>query len=82
MFVCLECGNLFHTLAQWEESRGECFGFPAYESYVGSPCCHGNYIEAFKCDACGEFITDDYYRLGDDRYCKDCVELCALDEEA
>lgn len=81
MYVCLSCGNLFHELSHWEESRGECFGFPAYESYCGSPCCHSSYIEAFKCDACGEFITDDFYRIGDNKYCKDCVEQCALDEE-
>lgn len=81
MFVCLECGHLFSEPEYWSESRGECFGFPAYEEWSGCPVCRGSYIEAFKCDCCDEYITDDYFVVDDQRYCKDCCREQTLGEE-
>lgn len=45
MFRCLDCGREFETPARWEENRGECFGYPAYEKMTGCPYCEGGYEE-------------------------------------
>lgn len=52
MQKCLECGKVFEDdeIAHWQESRGEFWGFPAYESMSGCPHCHG---------ACEEFNEDE-----------------------
>lgn len=44
-YICLDCGREFDTPASWQEDRGECFGFPSYETMYGCPYCHGDYEE-------------------------------------
>lgn len=41
MLYCTECGAVFDEsdLATWEESRGEFWGQPCYETLSGCPCC-------------------------------------------
>lgn len=41
MYVCNDCGIKFDEPAQWQESRGEYWGTPAYETTYGCPICHG-----------------------------------------
>ena len=81
MFVCKECGTIFSDPVKWREDMGECFGFPTYKEYKGSPCCYGNYTEAKKCNECDEWITDDYFKVGNHRYCQDCCIAYELREE-
>ncbi len=38
MLKCLTCGQTFYEYAEWEEDRGECFGFPSYEKMSGCRC--------------------------------------------
>ena len=81
LFVCVECGKVFSHPVKWKEDRGEYFGFPAYEEYWGSPCCYEDYVEAKSCDECGEWITDDYFKIGNQRYCQNCCRQYELGEE-
>ena len=82
MFVCCECRNVFSDPISWMEDRGECFGFPSYEQLSGSPCCKETYVEAYQCNECGEWIiTDNYIKIGHDRYCEDCYAIYELGEE-
>jgi formylmethanofuran dehydrogenase subunit E len=81
LFVCLECGEIFSEPVSWKEDRGEYFGFPAYEELSGSPCCEGDYAEAYRCDSCGEWITDNYIKVGHQRYCQECYEPIDLGDE-
>lgn len=79
--VCLYCGNIFDEdeLAYWEEKHGLSYG--PYEQWVGSPCCHDNYVEAYRCDCCGEYInTETYVEIGDKKYCEDCFTIKNLEE--
>ena len=82
MFVCLHCGKIFEEPESYVENRGECFGFPSFETWSGSPCCAGGYTEAHRCDCCGEWITDRYVKINDsERYCEDCFSIKELDDE-
>lgn len=83
VLVCLECGEIFSNPTIWTEDRGECFGAPAYEELSGSPCCHGAFAEAFRCDCCGEWITtEEYIRTKDgERFCEECFTLVKLGDE-
>jgi hypothetical protein len=81
LFVCLECRKVFEEPIYWEEDRGECFGFPSYEHFLGSPCCGSDYTEAHRCDSCGEWITDNYIKVKYQRYCQDCYETFELGDE-
>ena len=55
-YHCLKCDAEFDEPAEWEEYRGECFGYPAYEPVDGCPYCHGEYVteEEYKRDILGE----------------------------
>ena len=81
MWICLECGEVFEDPIRWTEDRGEYFGASAYEEFEGSPCCYGNYTEAYRCDECDEWITDEYIKVGDKRYCQECCRTYELGEE-
>lgn len=74
MKICLECGKVFEDdeIAYWQESRGEFWGFPAYESMSGCPDCHGGYEEAYQCENCGKYFTKD--ELDENCLCEDCRE--------
>ena len=74
MNICLECGKTFEDseIAHWQESRGEFWGFPAYETVSGCPRCQGDYEEAEKCESCGQYFTLD--ELDENHLCEDCRE--------
>ncbi len=42
-YRCEDCGLEFDDPAQWQESRGEFWGFPAYETCFGCPNCKGSF---------------------------------------
>ena len=83
MLVCLECGNVFSEdeIEYWKEDRGEHFGTPRYETFSGCPRCNGDYVEAHRCDGCGEWIdTDTYVEIGDAKYCENCFTIKHLED--
>lgn len=79
MYVCIECGNLFENPIEWVETHG--LDTPPYEHWSGSPCCRSNYTEAFRCNECDDWITGDYIRVGDKRYCDSCYSHMELGDE-
>jgi hypothetical protein len=83
MFACLECGHIFSEddVATWEESRGEYWGTPCYEEVNGCPKCGGSYAKTYECSCCGKYITDDYVKVDDERYCSGCYLVYELGEE-
>ena len=79
-FVCCACGNVFdeEEIKSWVESHGFTYGG---ERWMGSPCCHENYVDAYECDHCGEIInTETYVEIEDKKYCWDCVTIKSLEE--
>lgn len=80
MYVCLECGEVFEELAQWEETHG--FQDGLYEQFSGCPYCHSAYTKAFKCDCCEDWIQNAYIKTDDGkRYCENCYCHMELGEE-
>ena len=67
MFICLKCKNLFEKVAIWKEPHGELF--------AGSSCCKDDFMEAFMCTECGNYIDDDFIELLSDgsKYCLNCA---------
>ena len=61
MYKCTDCGAIFgeNEIAVWEESRGEFWGDPCYETMSGCPKCKGDYEEVFECNRCGEWFFED-----------------------
>jgi hypothetical protein len=82
LFVSIDCGKMFPEPARWKEDRGEYFGFPTSEEFVGCPYCYGPHMEAHRCDCCDEWIVDDYIKTEDGkRYCNNCITHMELGEE-
>ena len=79
-YVCLDCGYVFDKPIVWVEKHG--LDTPPYEQFNGCPKCGGAYTEAHKCDCCNEWITDDYIKVGDKRYCDNCYCHYELGEES
>ena len=79
MYVCIECGKIFTEPDYWEERHGLDTG--PYEHFSGCPICNGNYMDAYRCDECDEWITDEYIKIGEKRYCQDCYLIYNLGEE-
>ena len=70
-YVCIECGHLFDEPKRYVETH--CLDCGPYENFLGCPHCGEAYVEAHKCDCCGEYITSSYVMTDDDkRYCQDC----------
>lgn len=83
-FVCLECGCVFdeEDITRWKEDRGEYWGSSCYEEFSGSPCCKEAYVEAHKCDICGNWITDTYVKTDDGkRFCNNCYRVVDLEDD-
>lgn len=81
MLVCLDCGNIFFEddIEYWEEHHGLDHG--PYECCSGCPRCGGAYTETYRCNACGEWITDNYIKVDDMRFCDNCFYLMELGDE-
>lgn len=71
MYRCKECGHLFEEgeEVKFQESRGECFGFPAYEQMSGCPLCNGDFVSVEPCKICGGYDLND-----DEEFCKHCLK--------
>ena len=80
MLVCVECGHLFEEPVWWVETHG--LSAPPYERRYGCPKCYGTYVEARRCDNCGEFITGAYVKTENgERFCENCYDTYELGEE-
>ena len=79
MFVCTECGFLFEEPEYWIERHGLDYG--PYEQWSGCPQCKGSYVEAHRCDCCGDWIDRSYIRINDERICSNCYTTCELGDE-
>lgn len=83
MYRCCNCGKLFEgdEIDSFTEYRGECHGFPAYETVACSPCCHDDFEEV-DCDEEGIYneltiIEDgDYVEYTSDWYYNYCSAKC------
>lgn len=75
-YKCYDCGKVFEYPDVWEESRGEFWGFPAYESMSGCPYCQGDYKEAIPCKICNSECFED--ELESD-VCSECIEKYQYD---
>lgn len=73
MFKCTECGEVFteDEIKTWSESRGECWGQPAYEEMEGCPACKGSFEEAEECPICGRYFLSEELNEG---ICDSCVK--------
>ena len=54
MFKCNDCGRTFEEPKEYRESRGEFWGFPAYETIWLCPCCGGQDFEEYR-----EYVYED-----------------------
>lgn len=79
MYICRACGNVFENPKEYIESHG--LDTPPYERWKGCPVCGGNYAYARQCDGCGDYISYDYIKIGDQRYCQDCYEFLEPGDE-
>lgn len=72
MYICLGCHLLFNAPRQYTEQHG--LESPPYEVYYGCPKCGEPYVEAHRCDICGEYIkTEQYVVTKDMRHiCSNC----------
>ena len=80
MWVCLDCQHIFEEGKHYVEEHG--LDAPPYEEFDGCPECGGAYVEAKKCDCCGEYITGDYIKTkNDERLCDHCFTQMTLGDE-
>lgn len=80
MWVCLDCLETFESPKHYTETHGLDCG--PYEQWSGCPYCAGAFVEAHKCDCCGEWITEHYIKTDDGhRFCDNCYNRYDLGEE-
>lgn len=80
MYICIECREIFSDPKEYV-NRHVPENYLYNERYTDCPYCGGAYVEAHKCDSCGEYITDKYIKVGDERFCEDCVLHYEIGEE-
>lgn len=73
MYICTQCNHIFEEeeAKVVHENQGECFGFPATESFSVCPICKGEYEEAVKCSICEEYHLEEDLTNGICDYCLD-----------
>ena len=69
MYICLECGEEFSNPKTTEDNHGVPFLLKV--KHRVSPCCHGAFAEAIRCDRCGNLIAAGADAHG---YCRKCAE--------
>jgi len=79
MYICLDCGAFFSATRKYIEKHGlDC---PPYEETIGCPSCGGAYVDATKCDICGNYITSDYVETTNgDLYCENCYNIKSIED--
>lgn len=71
MFLCLDCKEVFEEPNCYIEYHGQP-NMPG-EVFYTCPYCDGAFVEAFRCDGCDEYITDNYAETAHGtKYCEEC----------
>lgn len=72
MYRCTECGHIFEDGEQksCREFHPEVDSMQ-YERFDGCPLCGGSYESVYKCDDCGNVLSEDELFFG---LCKNCVQ--------
>lgn len=82
-YQCCNCGNIFNgsEIQEVQESRGEFWGMPAYETMYYSPCCTDSVVEVVADDVYDTPIIayEYYYQFGEDLVAEENLEAY-LDE--
>lgn len=89
IYRCCECGTVFgeEDIHYVEESRGEFWGAPCWETMSYSPCCDGDFEEyevngLYKCKDCGKVYEAGDLTIETEKYggeyevhisCPDCL---------
>lgn len=73
MYICTQCNHIFEEGEGKviRENQGECFGYPAFESYTVCPICEGEYEEAVRCSICEEYHLEEDLTNG---ICDNCLD--------
>lgn len=80
MYLCLDCFAVFANPRRYLEKHG--LPSPPYETFLGCPHCAGAFVQAFRCDACGRWVTGRYVSVtGGMRFCESCCTQKDLEEE-
>jgi len=73
MYICDDCGALFHFPTEIHEVHNELEDTPEETWYVCPHCNSTEYSEAVQCDLCGEYVAHDYVELVNGTIaCSDC----------
>ena len=79
-YICLDCEAIFEEPRECTETHG--LDSPPYEVYYVCPNCGGDFVTAYKCTHCNEYITDTYVKTEDgNRYCDACYMIMELGDE-
>lgn len=68
MFKCEECGMVFDEPNIYKEKHG--LDAPPYEIFSECPFCGGHFVEAEKCELCGEWNVPRELTMG---VCDECI---------
>ena len=81
MLICRDCELVFDKPMISVEKHG--LDSPPYETFEVCPHCRSTDIhEAHQCDACGEWIRDDYIETENGmRFCNDCYVRRSVDDD-
>lgn len=73
MYICTRCNHIFKEgeAKVIHENQGECFGYPAIESFSVCPICEGEYEEAVKCSICEKYHLEEDLTNG---ICDECLD--------
>ena len=80
MWICLDCQETFTNPKHCIDRCG--LDTPPYYEYDACPYCGGEFVETYKCDGCGEWISGSYVKLRNgDRFCEECYLVYEIGEE-
>ena len=72
-YICLDCGEVFEEPKRFSERHG--MTDPPCETKFGCPRCGGAYVRAYRCDLCGDLITEEFVEVGQKHYCGNCFTI-------
>lgn len=76
MYICEDCGKIVaeEDVSAHNESIGEYWGVPCFETIYSCPHCGGELEEATECVVCGGWSSED------NGICDDCLDKLTTDE--
>lgn len=81
MTLCLDCGAVFEQAREAVERHG--LDSPPYEHIFVCPRCGSTDLrETYRCDLCGEWITENYIKTSHgSRICGECFTSHEIEED-